>query len=65
MQEAHEEVLSCQNNFLANPSSLLAERELETEEKWQILCKAEESFLYQRARITWMNEGNSSSAFYH
>ena len=65
VQEAHVIVLDCQTKLLLDPTPSLAEEEAEAQRKWQVLATAEESFLHQRSRVTWLKVGDSSTLFYH
>lgn len=65
VSEAHAELLVLQNVTLANPSIQNATQELDAERKWQKLVKAEEAFFRQRTIISWLNEGDCNSAFFH
>ena len=65
VQEAHTIVLEKQNLMLSNPSVLNAETELDAILKWQELVAAEEAFLFQRARILWLQMGDACTAYFH
>ncbi|XP_010489852.1 PREDICTED: uncharacterized protein LOC104767537 [Camelina sativa] len=43
----------------------ILKKKLEAQRKWSILAKAEESFLCQRSRVTWMREGDGNMAYFH
>lgn len=65
MVEAHDLVLNCQNLTLADPFLINASNELEAQRKWQIMVKAEESFFYQKSRVTWLLGGDSNTSYFH
>ncbi|KAG7564362.1 Reverse transcriptase domain [Arabidopsis suecica] len=65
VKEAHSTVLVLQHQLLSNPTDANALLERSANEKWQILLKAEESFLYQRSRVTWLREGDLNTAYFH
>lgn len=65
VQEAHADLLQLQAMTLDNPTTMNDRLELEAQEKWTTLAKAEESFLFQCSRVTWSVEGDSNTLFYH
>ncbi|XP_024006427.1 uncharacterized protein LOC112082938 [Eutrema salsugineum] len=65
VSEAHAILLDIQNQVLSNPSSALAEQEFEAHRKWSILAEAENQFLWQKACISWLKDGDSSTAYFH
>ncbi|KAG7587002.1 Reverse transcriptase domain [Arabidopsis thaliana x Arabidopsis arenosa] len=65
VKEAHAVVIDLQSQLLSNPSSAVAHLESLANEKWQILLRAEEAFLLQRSRVTWLREGDLNSAYFH
>ncbi|KAG7541866.1 Reverse transcriptase zinc-binding domain [Arabidopsis thaliana x Arabidopsis arenosa] len=65
VQEALEALSEKQVILLSNPSVVNAELELEAARKWDILSNAEESFFFQRSRITWLGEGDKNTAYFH
>lgn len=65
VKEAHLVVIGLQQQLLTNPDSHLAQLERTANEKWQTLLLAEESFLCQRSRITWLREGDLNTSYFH
>ncbi|KAL1192896.1 Secreted RxLR effector protein 78 [Cardamine amara subsp. amara] len=65
VSEAHSILLSKQQQLLSQPSISFAIDEREAHRKWQILVKAEESFLRQKSGINWLTNGDCNSAFFH
>ncbi|KAG7563624.1 Reverse transcriptase domain [Arabidopsis suecica] len=65
VQEALEVLSESQSRLLSNPSAVNVDLELEATKKWDILSNAEESFFFQRSHITWLKEGDKSTAYFH
>lgn len=65
VKESFAELLRLQNILFNSPSPQAAADERKAHEKWSLLAKAEESFLYQRSRVTWLDKGDMGSAFFH
>lgn len=63
--EAFEELQTCQRVTLNTPSPEAARSEKEAHNKWNVLAKAEESFLQQRSKVNWLGHGDCDSAYYH
>lgn len=63
--EALNHLLDCQRELLASPSPAVSIREREAHKSWFTLAKAEESYLYQRSRVNWIDVGDSNSTYYH
>ena len=54
-----------QRELLASPSTEAAIKERSAHSTWFSLAKAEESYLYQRSRVKWIDVGDSNSNYYH
>ncbi|KAL1192639.1 hypothetical protein V5N11_031691 [Cardamine amara subsp. amara] len=65
VSEASKILISCQNNFLMAHSPQLVALEKRAHSKWLELALAEERFLAQRARISWLAHGDCNSSFFH
>ena len=65
VSEAHEKLLIAQQHLLMDPNTANAVTESEAHEKWPVLAKAEELFLFQRSHIQWNQLGDSNTAYYH
>ncbi|KAG7579890.1 Endonuclease/exonuclease/phosphatase superfamily [Arabidopsis thaliana x Arabidopsis arenosa] len=65
VQEALVSLTEAQSNMLSNPSTLNAAVELEATRKWEVLSQAEESFFFQRSRVTWLREGDKNTSYFH
>ncbi|KAG2331073.1 hypothetical protein Bca52824_002253 [Brassica carinata] len=65
VQEAHNRLLTAQQSLLQWPSEATALTERTAMEEWQILSKAEESFLIQRSHINSIKGGDCNSAYFH
>lgn len=63
--ESFDQLLACQRELLASPSTASSERERAAHRKWYSLAKAEESFLFQRSRVKWIDVGDSNSKYYY
>lgn len=65
VKEAHLVVIVLQSQLISNLSPALAQLERTGNSKWQTLIHAEESFLYQRSRVTWIRKGDMNSPYFH
>ncbi|CAH2070140.1 unnamed protein product [Thlaspi arvense] len=54
---------TCQNNFLSSPTPALASLEREAHRIWSDLALAEERFLQQRSRVTWIECDDKNTVF--
>lgn len=63
--EISEALAAAQLNTLNVPSIANAQIEMDLQEKWQILSYAEESFFYQRSRVTWITVGDRNTPYFH
>ncbi|KAG7577371.1 Endonuclease/exonuclease/phosphatase superfamily [Arabidopsis thaliana x Arabidopsis arenosa] len=63
--EAHDMLTSIQNQLLTSPSTAQFEEEKEQRRRWSFFAAAEESFLMQKSRIRWCDEGDSNTSFFH
>lgn len=51
--------------MLTNPSTATANVLAEVHRKWNLLPAAEDSFLFQKSRVTWLSEGDGNTAYFH
>ena len=65
VQEALGDLIQLQNTLFNYQSPQAAADERKAHAKWAVLAKAEESFLYQRSRVNWIDKGDIGSAFFH
>lgn len=65
VQESFDDLLQCQRVLFNSPSAQAATTERKAHNKWSLLAKAEESFLYQRSRVNWLDKGDTGSTFFH
>lgn len=65
VKEAHSLHLSYQNRLLTNQSTDLASLEKTAHKIWMVLALAEEKFFHQRARVKWVESGDSNSAYFN
>lgn len=63
--QAHDLLVNIQHQLLTNPSPSLFADENEVRRQWSFLSSAEESFLKQKSRIRWCDEGDSNTGFFH
>ena len=62
---AFDELSHCQWIVLSSPTPMASLNERIAGDKWVKLARAEESFFYQRSRVTWLNKGDANTTFYH
>ena len=65
VRESFEEFLQHKNVLFNSPTTHAAAEEWKAHTKWLLLAKADESFLYQRSRVNWLDKGDSGSMFFH
>ncbi|CAH2080081.1 unnamed protein product [Thlaspi arvense] len=63
--EALDKLTICQRNLLSSPTPAIAALEKEAHKDWMDLAVAEELFLHQRSRVTWVECGDRNTAFFH
>ncbi|XP_010418651.1 PREDICTED: uncharacterized protein LOC104704229 [Camelina sativa] len=63
--EAYEELLSSQQILLSTNSPQVVQLEKEAHTKWSTLAKVEESYLLQKSRICWLEDGDRNSKFFY
>ena len=63
--EAFEELSRWQQNVLSSPTPTASLNERIAHDKWVNLARAEESFFFQRSRVTWLDKGDANTTFYH
>lgn len=63
VKEASEDLAAAQIRTLNDPSVENAQLELDLQQRWITLSTAEESFFYQRSRITWLTVGDRNTPF--
>ncbi|XP_048611796.1 uncharacterized protein LOC125586052 [Brassica napus] len=63
--EAFESLTECQRTLLSSLTPQAGIDERLAFEKWYVLAKAEESFFFQKYRVTWIDKGDSNTTFYH
>lgn len=59
VRESFEEFLQHKNVLFNSPTTHAAAEEWKAHTKWLLLAKADESFLYQRSRVNWLDKGDS------
>ena len=64
-EEARCTLNGIQHDLLCSPTPALAELEAEAQRKLAILSKAEQSFLFQRSNISWYQDGDCGSSYFH
>ena len=61
VNEAFEDLQSCQRLCLSSPSPAAAISEKTAHDKWHVLASAEESFLQQRSKVNWLGKWDCGS----
>lgn len=57
--------MTCQRSLVSNPSTYLDGLEKKAHKTWLTLVLPEEKFLHQRARVKWIESGDSNSNYFH
>lgn len=61
--EAQEKLVWWQRQILTNPIPYIVVEVREAHKEWSTLVAADESFLCQKSRVTWVREGDGNTFF--